>query len=288
VPKPAGRIDKYRQTPNHPVNFGMGLPEYQLIFYIEWTHRLLARLAGLFFALPLGYFVARRIIPLRETAVYIVMGLLFLGQAAAGWLMVASGLLDQPTVSHVRLTIHLLMACLLLGISLWVALGHHFGFRRTRLHSLTAAFGLAALLLLVVQITFGGLTAGLKAGHLSDTWPLLLGQLIPAGIFPDIGTIFTSPLTVLFIHRWLAFAGPPAVALLSWHAARRGFSARVRRGLAWLGGLAALQIALGVLTVLGHVTISLALLHQANAVLLLAGSVTILFMLLTEGGIARP
>jgi cytochrome c oxidase assembly protein subunit 15 len=144
----------------------MTLEEYRYIFYIEWIHRVLARLAGLVYAVPLFYFLFKRIIPLREFGVYFAIGLLFIAQAFMGWYMVASGLVERPEVSHIRLTLHLLFALSLLGLSLWIALGHQEGFvpiRSILRGPAVNQWAALALLILVLQITLGGLSAGLIA-----------------------------------------------------------------------------------------------------------------------------
>lgn len=266
---------KYQQTPEfQKLNYNMTLEEYKLIFWIEWAHRLIARFVGLFYALPFFWFVYRRVIPWKEMGPYVLIGLLFVGQAVMGWLMVASGLVDRPAVSHLRLTAHLLLALTLLGVSFWVALGHHYGFDEGRRWTKSAWLALFGLFLLVIQISYGGMTAGLKAGHLSDTWPLMLGRWIPAGLFaqfrPSWLNLIESPLTVFFIHRWLPFLGLGImlgvyVPLMRHYAARRD----VRIGLTMLLVIILLQILLGILTVLFHVHIVLALLHQSTAIALL-------------------
>jgi cytochrome c oxidase assembly protein subunit 15 len=120
---------KYQQTPEYTqINTDMTLPEYQYIFYIEWIHRLLARFAGLAYAIPVFYFLFTKTIPWKEFGIYFLMGMLFISQAFAGWIMVASGLVDRPAVSHFNLTIHLLLALALFGLALWTALGHKYGF----------------------------------------------------------------------------------------------------------------------------------------------------------------
>ena len=271
-------FSKYQQTPEYQqVNFNMTLPQYQSIFYIEWIHRLLARLAGFLYAIPLLYFVARRTIPLREVGAYAFIGLIFVGQAFAGWYMVASGLLDRPAVSHLRLTIHLLIALALLFLSLWIALGHQYGFNRADFRSGLLGPSVAAFILLLLQITYGGLTAGLKAGHLSDTWPLMFGKLVPADLLPSPDAAVGSPLAVLFIHRWLAFLGLLAVFLLYWYARKHEPRRAFRRGIGWIAGLATAQVLVGILTTVGHMQLPLALLHQANAVLLFAAAAACLY-----------
>jgi cytochrome c oxidase assembly protein subunit 15 len=263
---------KYQQTPEYlKVNTGMTLEEYKYIFYIEWIHRNIARLAGLAYAIPVFYFLFKKAIPWREFGIYFVMGLLFISQAVAGWIMVASGLVDRPAVSHFNLTIHLLLALTLFSLALWTALGHRFGFpqagRKVK-WSLVSKLALAAFALLVIQITYGGFTAGLKAGHVSDTWPLMFGKWIPPGLFSSFVNLFESPQTIVFIHRWFAWVGLVAVPAVFWVVKRQNYPPEIQKGLLWLTGVVALQITLGVLTVLSYVNIVIALIHQANAIVL--------------------
>ncbi len=267
-------FSKYQQTPEYLlINTEMTLPEYQYIFYMEWIHRIIARLAGLFYAFPVFYFLFKKTIPFREFGVYFAMGMLFIAQAFMGWYMVASGLVDRPSVSHFRLTLHLLLALSLLSLALWTALGHKFGFpdaSKKPQWSLPSRLSAWALALLVLQITYGGMTAGLKAGHVSDTWPLMFGKLIPPGLFSAWLNLLESPQTIVFIHRWLAWLGliiVPAVVYLVW---KQGYPQDIQKGLLWLVGAVALQITLGVLTVLSYVNLHAALTHQANAIVLLA------------------
>lgn len=264
---------KYRQTPEYlKVNAGMTLNEYRYIFYIEWLHRLIARLAGLFYAIPVFWFLFKKIIPLREFGIYFAMGMLFIAQAFMGWYMVASGLVDRPSVSHFRLTAHLLFALTLLGLALWVGLGHKFGFHRgeQRAWSLPSKLTAWSMGLLVAQIAYGGMTAGLKAGHISDTWPLMFGRWIPPGLFASWVNLFETPQTIVFIHRWLAWAGLLAVPAVFYLVKKQNYPQDIQRGLLWLSAAVALQITLGILTVLSYVHIVVALVHQANALLLFA------------------
>jgi cytochrome c oxidase assembly protein subunit 15 len=265
---------KYQQTPEYiKINSGMTLGEYQYIFYIEWIHRLIARLAGLVYAVPVFYFLFRKKIPLREFGIYFMMGLLFIAQAVAGWVMVASGLVDRPAVSHFNLTIHLLLALTLLGLALWTALGHRFGFpdpsKRTK-WSTPSKLAVTFLILLLIQIVYGGFTAGLKAGHVSDTWPLMFGKLMPPNLFSSFINILESPITIVFIHRWFAFLVLAAVVYVYYVVRSNNYPPDLLKGLQWLVGAVALQIILGILTVLSYVNIVVALLHQATAIALFA------------------
>ena len=268
----AQEFAKYQQTPEYKlVNSQMTLEEYRYIFYIEWIHRFLARLVGLVYAVPLFYFLFKRIIPLSEFGVYFAIGLLFIAQAFMGWYMVASGLVERPEVSHIRLTLHLLFALSLLGLSLWIALGHKEGFvpmRSILRGPAVNQWAALALLILVLQITLGGLSAGLKAGYVSDTWPLMYGALIPKGIFDSVQNLLWSPQTIAFIHRWFAWLGLillPVVYSMLIKANRQSGLDMILLGLI---GLVVLQIGLGILVVLLHVPLSIALLHQANALAL--------------------
>jgi len=263
---------KYQETPEYQqINTDMTLPEYKFIFYMEWIHRIIARLAGLFYAIPVFYFLFRKTIPFKEFGVYFAMGMMFIAQAFMGWYMVASGLVDRPAVSHFRLTIHLLFALTLLALALWTALGHKFGFhaagQKTQ-WSLPSKLTAWAMALLILQITYGGMTAGLKAGHVSDTWPLMFGRWIPPGLFNSWLNLFESPQTIVFVHRWLAWLGLIAVPVVFYFVRKQNYPQDIQKGLLWLTGAVALQITLGVLTVLSYVNIVIALVHQANALLL--------------------
>jgi cytochrome c oxidase assembly protein subunit 15 len=268
---------KYQQTPEYiKVNSSMTLDEYKFIFYTEWIHRNIARFAGLIYAIPVFYFLFTRKIPVREFGIYFVMGVLFISQAFAGWIMVASGLVDRPAVSHFNLTIHLLLALSLFGLSLWTAFGHKFGFSKPGKKakwSLPSKLAVVYFVLLIVQITYGGFTAGLKAGHISNTWPLMFGRIIPPNLFNSFINLIETPQTIVFIHRWFAFVVLIAVPLVYYASKKQNHPRDLQVGLKWLIGIVILQIILGVLTVLSYVNIGIALLHQANAIILFGLSI---------------
>ncbi|WBH16459.1 COX15/CtaA family protein [Sphingomonas radiodurans] len=262
------RIPEYQQ-----INQGMTLAGFKAIFFWEYVHRLLGRVIGLAFALPLLWFAVRRQIP-RGYGVRLV-ALLALGglQGAIGWWMVASGLSVRTDVSHVRLAVHLSTALLILAGVVWTALdlddlAHSPIARPARLK----LFAAAALALLALQIVVGAFTAGLDAGYAFSSWPLMGDALFPAGapmLDPAWRNTVDNPLVVQFIHRWFAFA---AAAGLVWLA----FAAR-RRGAANLWGavilLVGLQIVLGIATLLTGVQIATAVAHQVNAAVLLIAAV---------------
>jgi len=277
-------FSKYQHTPEYQkINFNMTLDQYKEIFTIEWLHRIFARIAGLIFAIPFFIFVANKSIPWSEIGFYVVMGILFLAQAVLGWWMVSSGLVDQPAVSQYLLTAHLFLALTLIGLALWTALGHLYGFPGDRVKtawSTASKATLVALVILLVQIAYGGFTSGLKAGLVSDTWPLMLGRLIPGGLLQQVQpaalNLVDAPLTVAFIHRWYAFVVLTAVVALYWMIRRLAHRPDVHTAVQILLILVVFQIALGITIVLSHVEIAIAMLHQANAVALF---VTVIFLL---------
>jgi cytochrome c oxidase assembly protein subunit 15 len=257
----------------------MTLEEYKYIFYVEWIHRFIARIAGLVYAIPVFTFLITKKIPFREFGIYFGMGLLFIAQAVAGWIMVASGLVDRPSVSHFDLMIHLLLALSLLGLSLWTAFGHKYGFAEKNQKakwSLPSRLALVSFGLLIVQISYGAMTAGLKAGHVSDTWPLMFGKIIPPHLFNSWINLFETPQTIVFIHRWFAFIVFISMVSLYFATRKESNSIEISNGLKWLVGLVTLQIVLGILTVILHVELPIALAHQAGALALF--TLTIFFI----------
>ena len=275
---------KYQLTPEYQkINNTMTLDQYREIFMVEWFHRIFARIAGFVFAIPFFVFLFNKAIPIKEIGIYLVMGVLFLAQAVMGWLMVSSGLVDQPSVSHYLLATHLFLALTLIGLSIWIALGHYYGFpddkKNTKLSTATK-MTIAGLVILLIQIAYGSFTAGLKAGYISDTWPLMLGKLITEGLLsqvqPKILNLIDAPLTVVFIHRWWAFVVLAAAAAIFWFIHKQKYSSDVMKGINLVVLLVILQIILGIMVLLFHVEIAIALLHQANAILLFASMVYVL------------
>lgn len=258
------RIPEYQQ-----INNGMTLSGFKTIFFWEYVHRLLGRVIGLAFALPLLWFAVRRQIP----AGYIprLLALLALGglQGAIGWWMVASGLSVRTDVSHVRLAVHLSAALLILGGVVWTALDLRDLARDplavpSRLTPLAAA----ALLLLALQIALGAFTAGLNAGFAFSSWPLMGDTLFPGDtpiIDPLWKNVVDNPVVVQFVHRWFAFVAAGAVVWLAARARREGAIAAWGAVILLVG----LQIVLGIATLLTGVEISIAVAHQVNAAVLL-------------------
>lgn len=282
-------LDEYSQYQRSPeyqkINPRMTLEQYQRIFYIEWAHRLIARLAGFVYVIPVLFFLYKGMIPREEFSVYLLMGLLFISQAFMGWFMVASGLVDRPAVSHIRLTLHLLFALSLFGLSLWVAFGHYYGFldqNKKRQWSSILKLGLSGIVILLVQISYGGFTAGLKAGYLSNTWPKIFGRWIPEGLFSKWSNLTQSPQTVFFTHRWFAFVALFFGIALYFIFNKADNPKSTKQLLLFILGLGITQITLGITVVLFNVLIPLALLHQLIAALLFGLALLFMYTLLKQ------
>jgi cytochrome c oxidase assembly protein subunit 15 len=257
-------MEKYLSSPQgRLVNRDFDVAQFKQIFWLEFTHRLWGRLIGLAMALPLAWFWLRgQLSPglkPRLVTVLILGGL----QGALGWAMVASGLVDRPSVSHYRLAAHLLAAVALYAYTIWLIL--ELGPQDRRRDTPRIRRKATALMgFLFVVMTFGALMAGLRAGFSHNTFPTMSGYWIPPGMW-DLQPWWINPFdngtTVQFIHRWLAKLLVLGVLFLAW---------RARRAEAYLmAGAVLLQLCLGIATILSGVEIPIASAHQAGAVLLL-------------------
>lgn len=266
-------FDLYRASPEYQkVNRGMSLDEFKVIYGYEWAHRLLARLLGLAFAIPLAWFWLRGRIPARLR--WPLLGILGLGmlQGYMGWFMVKSGLVDIPRVSPYRLGAHLGLALLIYASMFWIALNL---LRPARSQApAPVAGGLRPLLLLVaVTIMSGAFVAGLRAGFIYNTFPLMAGQWVPDGLLhlePAWRNWFENPATVQFTHRLLGMGTLIAVLLLWVRAFRLPLSGTQRLAFHGLAAAAIVQATLGIKTLLLYVPVSLGAAHQGGAVVVLS------------------
>lgn len=271
-----GAFEKYQKTPEFKiVNSTMSIEQYQRIYYIEYTHRVLGRLTGLVFVLPLFYFLLRSTLPIRLSLPYLFIGILFAFQGVLGWYMVQSGLINQPRVSQYRLTAHLVTALGILGLCFLMAMRNWGSSEVSRQREKTYFPRIGALVLFsltLTQIAYGGLVAGLQAGFVSNTFPLMAGRLIPVGLFSQSEiwalNFFANPTTVHFIHRWLAFGVLGAAILLYYQNQNNNGSAMIQKLSLGIMVLIITQISLGVAVIWLRVPISLALIHQATGMLL--------------------
>jgi cytochrome c oxidase assembly protein subunit 15 len=262
-------FDLYRQTPEYrQINgpAGMGLAQYKFIFFWEWIHRLIGRLIGLAFALPLAWFAVKRAIPHGYGWRLVALLLLGGGQGLLGWYMVMSGLVDRTDVSHFRLSAHLLLALFIMAALIWTALDLRQASDKPPAR-LTRA-GAVTGLILFVQLLLGAWVAGLNAGYVASDWPLMQGKLLPDGIDWSQGVGFAlthDPYLLHFLHRWWAWVVVAALVVLA-----RKVRPIDRRASIAIHSALGTQILLGIATVMSGMNIVLAVLHQAVGALVVA------------------
>jgi len=268
---------KYQAIPQYQqINKGMSLGEFKTIFWWEWSHRFLARSTGAVFLLPFLFFLWRGWIPKALT--WRLWGIFAGGAAlgAVGWWMVSSGLVGsgRVSVSQYRLAFHLTLACAIYAAIVWTA--QQLSPKRAS-EAPPRLRGLAVVLVVLVllQIYLGALVAGLDAGLVFNTWPLIDGALVPDAqrlwfIAPAWRNLFENTLTVQFNHRMLAYAIWLLVMFHAYDAWRFG---REKRSAFLLAGLVTLQAALGIVTLLHQAPLTLALMHQMLAIIVFTVSI---------------
>lgn len=274
-------FDLYRATPQYEkVNAGMTMEDFKAIFWPEFLHRLLARAVGLVFFVPLLAFAVRRSISKRFF--WRLTGIFALGgaQGLMGWLMVASGLVDAPYVSHLRLAAHLSLAFLILALILWCILDLKQGKPENPPVKLRLFYQLwfAAL---CVQIVWGAFVAGTHAGLMYNSFPTMNGQFLPSELWEEGSVshnLFFNLTLIQFIHRWLAVAVAFGF-IFWWYKARSYVTQKASFYCFALLAVIAAQFTLGVLTLLWQVPLHLALAHQLCAVLLFSLAVIVLHKL---------
>tara|TARA_R110002094_G_scaffold4390_15_gene12976 strand:- start:5109 stop:6161 length:1053 start_codon:yes stop_codon:yes gene_type:complete len=267
-------FQKYQQIPEYleisgPA--GMTLADFKFIYFWEWVHRLLGRLIGVAFALPLLWFGVKRAIPSGYG--WRLVALLALGglQGTIGWWMVSSGLSERTDVSHFRLAVHLLTALVILGGLVWTALDLRQLARGNDRSARMTGLGFAVLVVLLIQLLFGAYTAGLNAGYVASSWPLMNEYFIPGGIDWASGiwtALNNDPYLIHFIHRWWAWVAVGFLVILA-----RKVRSIDRRASVAIHIAFGSQILLGIATVITGIDIYLAVLHQAVGALVVAATV---------------
>ena len=274
-------FDKYKLTPEYRrVNQGMSLDAFKGIFWWEYFHRLLGRMIGAVFLLPLLWFWWRgridRPLALKLAGIFVLGGL----QGAMGWYMVKSGLVDDPRVSQYRLTAHLSIALAIFAAMLWTALGLLYrdpAGANAQAQPLRRFAWIITAVVAYMAVT-GGFVAGIRAGFAYNTFPLMNGHLVPPEIFmidPWYLNFFNNMATVQLDHRLGAWLLALLVPWLWLKARREALTPRARLAINLLFGALALQIALGIATLLMVVPIPLAAAHQGGAVLLIAAALLV-------------
>ena len=274
-------FEKYKQIPEYKeINFGMSLSAFKMIFFWEWFHRILGRVIGMAMVVPFAYFALRRLIPAGYSWRLFALTALVGFQGAIGWWMVASGLEYRTDVSHYRLAAHLLTALFLLAGLVWTArdltvLAANPSAKPARLTSC----GWLIFAVVTLQLLLGAWVAGLNAGYVANTWPLMNDHLVPEGIDWTGGAwlaITNDPYLLHFLHRWWAFAAAFVIFLLARSLRKAGNIGLSHALLTVIGG----QILLGIITVVSNMSMWIAVLHQFIGAIL----VVILAMALHQEG----
>jgi cytochrome c oxidase assembly protein subunit 15 len=275
----------YQQSPEYlKINSHISLAEFKSIFWVEFIHRLAGRITGILYLIPLIFFVINRTIRGKDILIYLGGFILLTGQGFAGWYMVKSGLVSAPHVSHFRLAIHLLLAVFLYALLFWQLLTtswrgvrkldvaiqtnkHHPSWRATEN---TNKWLNVSLILLFIQIIFGAFVAGLNAGLIYNSFPLMGDALIPHEINWTTLTIasFSDPVFIQFMHRMIAYI----VMITILYSCYIGFKINNSLSKALICIICALvfQITAGIITLIYSVPLTIALLHQLGAVILLS------------------
>ena len=269
-------FSNYQQSPEYQkINRDMSVADFKSIFWFEYSHRLLGRLIGLVFLLPFLYFWWRNKIKPGLTPKFMIMFALGGLQGLLGWYMVKSGLVSNPHVSQYRLTAHLLSAILIYGFILWTILdlrqADQYQAMRQSIIATWRKISLGLMVLLLITIVSGGFVAGLKAGMIFNTFPLMNGEWIPEGVAalsPWYLNLFENKVTVQFAHRLLAIT--TGLLLFGWYIKGRirFENPVIKRSFKLVGMMVVIQVVLGISTLLMQVPVWLGAMHQAGALLL--------------------
>ena len=288
-------FDQYKQFPQYKLmNSEMTLDGFKSIFWWEFLHRLWARLMGIAFIIPFGYFLFKRMIDKQLGKKLVVIFILGALQGLLGWVMVQSGLIEKPWVSPINLSAHLLLALFLYCYLLWVALellqppvetGHIFSIKN---------FGILLLALIFIQIFYGGLMAGNKAALFYPTFPKTGSGYIPHGILklhPWPSNLIENIAMIQVIHRALGFVIAGCIFYFYRLCSLQPATPFFRKLLISLPVLVIIQVLLGILTLLnslGKIPVTYGVLHQMVALLLLTSMTLILFQLSGKPKTAKP
>ena len=282
----------YQATPQYKlINRDMTITGFKSIFWPEYFHRLLGRLIGIVFAVPLVVFALRRSI--SKALLWRMIGILFLGgmQGGIGWIMVKSGLQDNPYVSHLKLALHLSLAFIIFALILWTIFDIIYHYRpdiiAEKCPTTTYRIWFA---LLCIQIVFGGFMAGLHAGLIYNTWPTMNGEFLPDGVFSppaamkdDSSSLASRMLHniafIQFTHRTVAVF--LVIGFLLWWYSYRDYieKNRLNNASICLFSIIFIQFVLGVLTLIYHVPLSVALFHHFTALILWTAALFLLYKL---------
>ena len=274
-------FELYKQSPEFKkINYDYSLSDFKYIFFWEYLHRMIGRLLGLVFIIPFFYFLFKKMLSKKLLLQSLILFFLGALQAAIGWWMVKSGLVDRPDVSHFRLAIHLITAFLTCAFCLWVALPLIYT-EKTKGDKQMFNSILILGLLVIIQIIYGAFVAGLKAGIGFNTWPKMNGEWIPQAVYalkPFWKNLIEAPYGIQFFHRTFAFVIVGFIIYIWKKGMSKAISPQHNKAISVLLTIVLLQTTVGIFTILFMVPISLALIHQLIAFFMLMSIVYCLFI----------
>ena len=266
----------YKEIPEFKLqNFNMTLEEFKVIFWWEWAHRFLGRVIGLSFLIPLIYFSIKLKISKILNLYFIFFLICF--QGFIGWYMVSSGLVDRVDVSHFRLSVHLLIAFLILSLIFWNYLKYQ-NYNQVA-DGLNSIIPFIFLVLILIQIVIGAFVSGMDAGKIYNSWPLMGNTYFPND--NNVENLFklsalSDPSLVQFIHRNLAYAIGLFYLLIFFKVYKNKIT-KLYKSINILGFLIILQIILGIFTILLGAHIYIAAAHQVSSIFLVTSSIYFFF-----------
>ena len=276
-------FEKYKQFPEYKlINKNISLDDFKFIFWIEYIHRIWGRLIFLIFLIPLIIFLKKKYIPKKFKKHFLIILLLIILQGLFGWYMVKSGLNDIPDVNHYRLSIHLTMAFIIYGYLLFLTFSIY-DLKKNKKKLTTKnknfhLFNLFLICLILITIFSGGMVAGLDAGLVYNTFPLMGDVFIPMDILelkPKFINFFENPVTVQFEHRILGIITFTLILFIWLYARIKNLPLSVKRKINILLLVVIIQVSIGIATLMSYVETTIALIHQSGALILYTVSIWI-------------
>ena len=277
-------FEKYKQFPEYKlVNKNINLYDFKFIFWMEYIHRMWGRLIFLIFLIPLIIFVKKKYISGKFKKHLIIILSLILFQGLFGWYMVKSGLINKPDVSHYRLSIHLLLAFIIYGYLLSLTFSTYIQKNKKKIitnkNKSFYILNLILIFLILTTVFSGGMVAGLDAGLVYNTFPLMGDTFVPLDILelrPKFINFFENPVTVQFDHRILGITTFALILLIWFYARLMNFNSNIKKKTNILLVVVLIQICLGITTLLSYVAILPAIVHQLGSLVLFTISIWIL------------
>ena len=269
-------FEKYKQFPEYKlINKNINLDDFKFIFWMEYIHRIWGRLIFLIFLVPLIFFLKKKYIPNKFKKHFFIILSLILLQGLFGWYMVKSGLNDKPDVSHYRLSIHLTMAFIIYGYLLFLTFSiYDLKSNKKKIITKNKIFRVINLLLLcliLITVFSGGMVAGLDAGLVYNTFPLMGDTFIPFGMWdlsPRFINFLKNPVTVQFDHRILGITTFVLTVLIWFYTRINNLPLNIKNKANILLIIVIVQVSLGIATLISNVTIQFAIIHQSGALVL--------------------